>query len=69
MREDSEKQSILLFLRKPPAAADVRGMWETEVHDEDWGLRHQAPRQLHHGLTGEQCALRRREVRGDTLDR
>ena len=69
MREDSEEPSILLFLRKSPAAADVRGMWETEVHDEDGGLRHQAPRQLHHGVTGEECALRRGEVRGDTLYR
>ena len=65
MRENSEEPCILLFLWKSPAATDVRGMWETEMHDEDRGLRHQAPRQLHHGVTGGQCALRRRKVRGD----
>ena len=69
MWEDSEEPRILLFLWQSPAASDVCRVWEAEVHDEDWGLRHQTPRQLYHGVTGGQSTLRRSDVRVVTLPR
>ena len=69
MWEDSEEPRILLFLRQSPTSSDVCRVWEAEVHDEDWGLCHQTPRQLYHGVTGGQSALRRGDVRVVTLPR